>query len=281
MSRWIHWVGLAAAGWLCSCSGGQGGPDRSLTAQAQSVVDTAAWRALLAEDITNQPLRIRLAGALSAAGRQEEAMGLLKEGLRIDSTSTAFWNLLATLLSATGDTSAALACLRTSLFLDPRQSAPRLELGFLYAALGDPKAEEIARQLLQEEKDEEARLQSWYLLGVFFGNQGLTAKALAAFDSCIVMRYTFLDAHIERGILLFKDRRYKEALGCFRRASALDKSNADAWYWQGECLEAEGEALEAADSYARALALDTTLKAAARGLKRTDKQVRQANELAD
>lgn len=277
MHQWIRCIWLAAVGWLCCCACGEPRQERNLTHQGKTVADTEVWRAQLAEDATNQPLRLQLAGALSASGRRAEAISLLRDGLRIDSTSTALWNALAVLQSATGDTTAALAGLRTSLRLDPRQAAPRLELGFIYAAMGDKRAEDLARQLLQEGLGLEVRLQSWYLLGVHYGNQGMTERALAAFDSCIVLRYTFLDAHIERGILLVKERRYKEALGCFRRASAVDKSNADAWYWQGECLEAEGEPLEAADSYARALALDTTLKAAARGLERTAKRV-QATE---
>jgi Flp pilus assembly protein TadD len=52
-------------------------------------------------------------------------------------------------------------------------------------------------------------------------------------------------------------------------ASAIDKSNADAWHWQGASLEALGDTQEAADAYARALALDTSLRAARRGLERT------------
>lgn len=173
-----------------------------------------------------------------------------------------------------GDTSGAMGDLERSLRLDPAQTSQWLELGFLHAGRGDAEAEAIARRLLLEHPDAETRLQAWYLLGILYGNQGDTADAIRAFDSCIVIRYSFLDAHIEKGILLQGKGRYREALTVFRMASAVDKSSADAWHWQGASLEALGDTEAAADAYARALALDTTLRAARRGLQRTAPDIR-------
>jgi tetratricopeptide (TPR) repeat protein len=206
-----------------------------------------------------------------------EALTVLTEGIRMDSGSTVFWNARAALLARSGDTVGAMADLDRSLQLDAGQQAQWLELGFLHAGRGEAAAEEIAQRLMREGLDADTRAQAWYLTGLCRSNRGEARGAIQAFDSCIVLRYGFLDAYIEKGILLHGMGRHQEALASFRLASAVDKSNADAWHWQGECLEDLGDTEEAADAYARALALDTTIRAARRGLERTAGQLRKEN----
>jgi tetratricopeptide (TPR) repeat protein len=227
------------------------------------------WRVLLQQDPSNLAVRLRLAEGYSTSGRAQDALSILTDGIRADSSLTVLWNVRASVLALSGDTSAAMGDLERSLRLDPGQTSQWLELGFLHAGRGEAKAEAIAARLLREQTDADTRVQSWYLLGILHGNRGQTAEALRAYDSCIVTRYSFIDAHIEKGILLDGMRKHGEALAAFRMASAIDKSNADAWHWQGTSLEALGDREAAADAYARALALDTTLRASRRGLERT------------
>jgi len=250
----------------CSERGRGGGAGDGATSMA---TDITKWRAMLQEDPSNLTLRLRLAEGYSATGRLQDALSTLSDGIRADSGSTVLWNARASLLALSGDTAAAIGDLRRSLRLDPGQTSAWLELGFLHAGRGDAEAEAIAGRLLCEHTDAETRVQSWYLLGILHGNRGRASEAIRAYDSCIVTRYSFIDAHIEKGILLEGLGRHGEALATFRMASAIDKSNADAWHWQGASLEALGDTQEAADAYARALALDTSLRAARRGLERT------------
>lgn len=253
---------------LLSCSDtGRGGGAGGGNAAVES--DITQWRIMLQEDPSNLSLRLRLAEEYSTSGRVDDALSTLSDGIRADSASTVLRNARASVLALSGDTAAAMSDLEQSLRLDPGQTPQWLELGFLHAGLGDAEAEAIAGRLLRERTDAETRVQSWYLLGIFRENRGQTAEAIRAFDSCIVTRYSFIDAHIEKGILLEGQKKYREALAAFRMASAIDKSNADAWHWQGASLEALGDKEAAADAYARALALDTTLRAARRGLERT------------
>lgn len=231
--------------------------------------DIPKWRTMLQEDPSNLTLRFRLAEGYSATGRIQDALSTLSDGIRADSGSTVLWNARASLLALSGDTAAAIGDLRRSLRLDPGQSSAWLELGFLHAGRGDAEAEAIAGRLLREHTDAETRVQSWYMLGILHGNRGRASEAIRAYDSCIVTRYSFIDAHIEKGILLDGMRKHREALAAFRMASAIDKSNPDAWHWQGTSLEALGDREAAAEAYARALALDTSLRASRRGLERT------------
>ncbi|NDC78475.1 MAG: tetratricopeptide repeat protein [Chitinophagia bacterium] len=258
---------------LLSCSDtGRGGGAAEGTDTVES--DLSKWRVLLQQDPSNLDLRLRLAEGYSISRRTQDALSTLTDGIRADSGLTVLWNARASVLALAGDTAAGIGDLERSLRLDPGQTSQWLELGFLHAGRGDAEAEAIAGRLLREHPDAETRLQSWYLMGILFGNRGQTAEAIRAFDSCIVIRYSFLDAHIEKGILLQAVRQHREALAAFRMASAIDKSNADAWHWQGASLEALGEREAAAEAYARALALDTTLRAARKGLERTAGRIR-------
>lgn len=258
---------------LLSCSDTGRSGDAS-GGNASIASDTAKWRAMLRDDPSNHLLRLRLSEGYSSSGRVGDALSVLSDGLRADSGATVLWNARAALLALAGDTAAAMGDLERSLRIDPGQTSQRIELGFLHAGLGDTEADSIALQLLREHPDAETRVQAWYLLGILRGNRGETADAIRAFDSCIVIRYSFLDAHIEKGILLQGMGRHREALATFRMASAIDKANADAWHWQGASLEALGDAEGAADAYARALALDTALRGARKGLERTVPRIR-------
>jgi len=263
--------GLLAA-WLSACDGGEG----RAGGEAVTVADTARLRSMLLSDPANAVLRLRLAERLAVSGRRGDAVGLLTEGIAADSGAVGLWNARSLLLAGLGDTAAALAGWSWSLRLDPGQRDAWLEMGFLHAGRGDVAAGDIARRLLRDSRDAEDRLNAWHLLGVFHANRGEAAGAVAAFDSCIVLRYTFLDAYIEKGILLQGLGRHREALAVFRLASAVDKSNADAWHGQGGSLEALGDPAAAAEAYARALALDTALRAARRGLERTAPRAMQS-----
>jgi tetratricopeptide (TPR) repeat protein len=257
-------AGLTAA-WLSACGGDEG----RAGGEPVTAADTARLRSVLRSDPTNAALRLRLAERLAALGRRGEAVGLLTEGIAVDSGAVGLWNARSLLLAELGDTSAALAGWSWSLRLEPGQREAWLELGFLHAGRGDVEAADIARRLLRGSRDAEERLQAWHLTGVYHANRGEAAAAIAAFDSCMLLRYTFLDAYIEKGILLQGEGRHREALATFRLASTVDKSNPDAWHGQAGSLEALGELPAAADAYARALALDTSLRAARRGLERT------------
>ena len=84
-------------------------------------------------------------------------------------------------------------------------------------------------------------------------------QARFLFNSCIKKDYTFLDAYMEKGRILYKQSKYKEAMEVYDIAIKVSNSFADAHLWKGKCQEALGQKEEAKISYQRAYAFDKTL----------------------
>ena len=84
-------------------------------------------------------------------------------------------------------------------------------------------------------------------------------KALDLFNEAIRHDYNFLDAHIEKGITLYEQKKFKEAYQAFNLAMTISPKYADAYYWMGKSQQAMGDLKEARLNYQRAFGLDNTL----------------------
>ena len=99
----------------------------------------------------------------------------------------------------------------------------------------------------------------YYYKGLYYSNLGEKAIALRSFNDAIQHDYNFLDAHIEKGIILFEQKKYNEAYQSFNLAMTISPKYADAYYWMGKCQEAIGQRDEAKLNYQRAYGLDKSL----------------------
>jgi tetratricopeptide (TPR) repeat protein len=72
-----------------------------------------------------------------------------------------------------------------------------------------------------------------YLKGVYYYNVGDYNRALELFNSCIKKDYTFLDAYMEKGRILYKQSKFKEAMEVYDIAIKVSNSFADAHFWKG------------------------------------------------
>jgi tetratricopeptide (TPR) repeat protein len=212
---------------------------------------------------TDTLLKYNLVLTLQDAGRYKEAVNVL-DSMNIsmgDSTQMkVYFDYLfkrSELLLLAGDTANAIKTLE--FFIIPGElTEAGLQLANLYAETKNPKT--IAFCDLMNKNDEGKRDPNPdYLKGVYYYNIDDYSKALEMFNSCIKKDYTFLDAYMEKGRILYKQSKFKEAMDVYDIAIKVSNSFADAHLWKGKCQEALGQKEEARISYQRAYAFDKTL----------------------
>jgi len=220
--------------------------------------------------------KYNLAIVLQDAGRYREAVKVL-DSINLSQGDTTnprlYYDYLfkrAELLELAGDTANAIRTLE--LFVVPGElTQAGLRLTNLYAETKNPKAI-LFGEAMKKNDPAGTDPNPDYLIGIYYYNLGDYANALSRFDECIRKDYTFLDAYMEKGSILFKQKKYTEALKVFDLALTISKTFADAYYWKGKCQEAMGQVREAQLNYLRAYGLDTTLKEAKKAADRIKEQ---------
>ena len=64
---------------------------------------------------------------------------------------------------------------------------------------------------------------------------------------------------MDKGTLLYRQKKFEEALQTFQRALTITPSYAEAWLWSGKTREAMNQKQEARLDYQRAYGLDKSL----------------------
>ena len=213
---------------------------------------------------TDTLLKYNLVLTLQEAGRYREAVNVL-DSMNItmmgDSTQMKIYlDYLfkrTELLVLAGDTANAIKTLE--FFVIPGElTEAGLQLANLYAETKNPRTISICDSM--NKNDESKRDPNPdYLKGVYYYNIDDYTRALELFNSCIKKDYTFLDAYMEKGRILYKQSKLKEAMEVYDMAIKVSNSFADAHLWKGKCQEALGQKEEAKISYQRAYAFDKTL----------------------
>jgi tetratricopeptide (TPR) repeat protein len=196
----------------------------------------------------------------------KNALAEQTEYVRRDSLNPEPISQLAALQLASGDTLSAISNLRKSIALAPDRADDKVELGFVYANKKDRTAILIADDILNTFIDPTVKTQARYLKGVYYSNVGDKTKALQLFDSCIIYDYTFLDAHIEKGIILYDLKKYDQSIKSFEKVMSISSTNPEPYYWIGRNYEGLGRKEEAIDYYRKTLGLDENFEDAKKAL---------------
>jgi tetratricopeptide (TPR) repeat protein len=210
----------------------------------------------------------KLSDLQEANGQLDLAFATIEKGLQKDSTSVIFHNRRASLLLAKGDTSGAISGLLRSLSYAPEQTDIHVELGFLYAAQKKKNALMVADFLLSQTDQPALQTQARFMKGVYFVNIGDKKNALLNFNECIINDYTFIDAYMEKGILLYNDKKYTEAQKSFEKVLTISNTHIEAYFWTGKSLEAQNKKEEALDYYKKTIGLDDKMKEPAEAVER-------------
>jgi len=200
------------------------------------------------------------------SGKTKEAIQVYDDQLRSDSTNFEAWYEKGLLLERAKDTTGALLALQKAYTIQPITTYA-LELAHLYAESSNPEALTLADEVLRKDLNHEL-LDPLFIKGIYYSNTGLYKKAIENFDSCIARDWKFTDAYLEKGIVLYHQKKYEEAQTIFQLSVKVSNTYPDGYFWIGRCYEATGHKEEARIFYQRALALDKDFKEAAEGIKR-------------
>jgi tetratricopeptide (TPR) repeat protein len=175
--------------------------------------------------------------------------------------------LRSELLHAQGKNKEALAALETAYAYAPFDRSLGYELAYQYAEAGNPKALQLTDALTKADQTETVA-QAYYIKGVYYDKTGAKAEAIKSFDESIRANYNFMDAYRDKGILLYDQKKYSQALKTFQLALTVSPATAEFHYWIGKTEQALGNKQEAKLAYQRAYGLDKSLTEAKEAAKK-------------
>ncbi|HEY7643037.1 MAG TPA: sulfotransferase [Steroidobacteraceae bacterium] len=243
-------------------------------------------RARLALD-PNSVEHLRLLGrALTLQSRFDEAEQILRRALALRCEAAPLHEDLGEIQALQRRFEAAVASFETALRLDPRLPLARKKLGQALGALGrgdeadaaleawfeqDPgrlqvavaldhlaagrKEEAIAtlRKALRENPDNVDALHA--LAQAYWGDDERVSDIEALLRRATELAPALVSAWTLLGMLLHKEDRHEEAIGCYQRAIDIAPDNASAWSGLGANYALIGNMEQAAAAYERSVAL--------------------------
>lgn len=214
----------------------------------------------------NPDLYRRLSEIYTQLGQTKKAIEQYDEWAQQDSLNFEVWYDKGVLQARLKDTAGAIQSLERSYKLQPI-NYNGLALASLYEATLNPKVLTICDELIR--KDTTGIINDvLYLKGSYYSDTRQFDKAMVLFDECIRRDWKFADAYIEKGIILYDEKRYDSALNVFVMAATVAQTNPDAWYWMGRSYEVLGKKDEALLNYERAVAIDKSFDEAREGIRR-------------
>lgn len=162
------------------------------------------------------------------------------------------------LLESVGDSASSLTTLEQAYLLAPFNQDLCYNLAFKYAQHKDPKTLTLCDSLIRLDTAEK-KAEPYYFKGVYYSNINDKARAMNQFNVAIENDYTFLDAYMDKGKILFESKKYQQAARTFELALKVSATYADGYYWLGKCQQALGDNNEAKLNYQRAYGLDKSL----------------------
>jgi len=222
------------------------------------------------EEIPNSLfLQLSLARAYDGQGKTDDALAACNRMLQNEPGQVNALMLKSDLLLKKEDTTGAIAALEKAYSSVPSNREISNKLAYQYAETKNNKAIRLADSLIRTDSLK-FFAEPYYVKGMYYSNINDRAKAIQQFDATIKKDHRYLNAYIEKGKILFDQKKTTEALKTFELANTITPSFPDAWYWIGRCLEILGQREEAKLNYKKAYSLDKTFteaKEAAEGIK--------------
>lgn len=152
----------------------------------------------------------------------------------------------------------ALALLEKAYALQPRDKETAYNLAYEYAEAKSPKALPLTDTLIKYDKTETVA-RAWYIKASYYNNIGNEKEAMRYYDSSNIADHNFLDTYLDKGQLLYKQKKYEQALKSFALGQKFSPGAAEFYFWVGKTQEAMGNKSDAKTNYERAYALDQKL----------------------
>lgn len=203
-------------------------------------------------------LQVALARGYQQKGATQKALDICDQVLLLYPNALDALLLKAELLKAQQNNAAALATLQQAYSYAPFDLELSYNLAFEYAEAKNKAVLPLTDSLIRADTTGK-QAQPYYLKGVYYANTGDPAQALHYFNQAIAHDYNFYDAYMDKGALLYEQKRYNEALQVFELVTRITPTYAESYFWAGKCHEALGKSAEAKLAYQRAYGLDNTL----------------------
>jgi len=187
-------------------------------------------------------------------GDYTNALAVISKALQKDSTNARFWDIKGNLYIENADTAGSIRALERSAGLYPEPGVI-ISLGTLYAQTKDPKALAIADGLIMADKAR-AEKEALFIKGLYYSSTGEKNKAIALFDQCLALNYSFMEAYREKAIALYDLGKYKEAIASLDKATTLQNNFDEGYYFKGRCYEKLNDIPNAIEAYQTALMYD-------------------------
>jgi len=187
-------------------------------------------------------------------GNYDSAINVTDEALKQDSENVELWDIRGTLLYENGDTAQSINAYEKAINIYPLPEYI-ISLGTLYAQTKNSKALTMADALLIADKSN-AKREALFIKGLYYSYTSDQKKAIALFDSCISIDYTYMFAYREKAIALYDLGKYEDALTVLKRAVTIQNSFDEGYYWIGRCYEKVGRKQDAIENYQLALLYD-------------------------
>ncbi|MBC8035281.1 MAG: tetratricopeptide repeat protein [Chitinophagaceae bacterium] len=195
-----------------------------------------------------------------------DSLAQLDTRLKGDFTSFEAWHDKGMLLAEMKDTAGAIEALEMSFSLQPLETIG-MSLANLYAEVGNERAISLCDAMLKKDTAH-VLTDAVFTKGIYYSKVHNGNMAIAAFEECIRRDWKFVEAYMEKGIILYDKKDFTAALKTFTLASTVNSTYPDACFWMGRCYENLERIKEAEDSYKKALALDNSFTEAAQAIKR-------------
>lgn len=202
-------------------------------------------------------LAIGLARGYQKKGHPDAALELCDNILKVLPNQLDALLLKAELLEAANRDAEARQTLETAYRYAPFDAELAHRLAFQYAQSGDARVLALTDSLLAHDR-QGVHAEPFYFKGLYWETKGNDPEALRWLDAAVQRDYNFLDAYMEKGSILYGEKKYNEALRTFQLALTITPTYAAGYYWVGKCLEAMGNKDDARTNYQRAYGLDKT-----------------------
>jgi tetratricopeptide (TPR) repeat protein len=200
------------------------------------------------------PAEKEQADSISGITEMKAALEDIDQVLRHDSANYEAWLQKGNLLASLRDTIQAIRALEISFAIYPLINTG-LTLANLYAETKNERAIGLCNAMLAKDSAQELT-DALYIKGIYYSRVNDVPMAVQQYDSCIIRDWKFIDAYIDKGILLYTTGNISEALHTFQLAATVSNTYPDAYFWIGRCLEAQGKIKDAQENYRKAVALD-------------------------
>lgn len=225
-------------------------------------------RALVNQYPDSATLRQQLIKQLEQDNQIDEAIKQNDSLLKKIGDNAIIWLNRGSLYEAKNDTANAIAAYEKAISLPGNLQEAYVRLAKLYAETKNSKAPQLIDYMFKNQLAFGFETDLVLIRGIYYRNVKDYDKALTCFNQCITDKYTFMEAYIEKGALLYDLKKYNESIAVFEKATTINNIFADGYYWLAKNEEALNKTKDAIDNYKRALALDQSFEEARAALKR-------------